>query len=142
MANFWGVHWPHATGSEVNRLVLDPTDNYTENPMAVVFEMFGEIMGGMKVKCSSSIKGVYDIAVLNEVTNELNIYLINKKQSATLSTGIVLKNHDIGIIKTTSFIEGSNKNGTLIELATSIENGNRLLLDLPKNSLTKVTIKL
>ena len=141
MANFWGVHWPHAAGSEVNRLVLDPTDNYTENPMAVVFEMFGEIMGGMKVKCSSSIKGVYDIAVFNEVNNELNIYLINKKQSATLSTGIVLKNHDIGIIKTTSFIEGSNKNGTLIELATSIENDNRLLLDLPKNSLTKVTIK-
>lgn len=142
MANFWGVHWPNATGNTVNRLVLDPTNNYSENAMATVFEMFGAAMGGTKVTCSSSINGVYDIAVLDETNNELIIYLINKKQSdETLSTGIDLKNYAIETIKATSFVKGNNGNGNLIDLATNVENGNRLILDLPKNSLTKVVLK-
>ena len=43
--------------------------------MATVFEMFGDAMGGMKVKCSSSLNGVYDIAILDEDNNELIILL-------------------------------------------------------------------
>jgi len=142
MANFWGVHWPSATGAAVNRLVFDPSDNYSENAMSTVFEMFGEAMGGIKVKCSSSINGVYDIAVLDEENNELIIYLINKKQSEeTLSTGIDLKNFDIGTIQATSFVEDANGNGKLIDLTSVVENENRLLIELPKNSLTKVVVK-
>lgn len=142
MANFWGVHWPNATGNTVNRLVLDPTNNYSENAMATVFEMFGAAMGETKVTCSSSINGVYDIAVLDETNNELIIYLINKKQTdETLSTGIDLKNYSVGTIKATSFVKGTNGNGKLIEITTKVENENRLIIDLPKNSLTKVVVK-
>jgi alpha-L-arabinofuranosidase len=142
MANFWGVHWPTATGNTVNRLVLDPSKNYSENAMATVFEMFGAAMGGTKVKCASLINGVYDIAVLDEVTNELIIYLINKKQSdESLSTGIDLKNYSVGSVKATSFVNDTNGNGKLIELSTTVENGNRLIIDLPKNSLTKIVVK-
>jgi len=142
MANFWGVHWPNATGNTVNRLVLDPTNNYSENAMGSVFEMFGAAMGGAKVKCASSINGVYDIAVFDAVNNELIIYLINKKQSEeTLSTGIDLNNYAIGTVKATSFVKGSNGNGKLIETIVNIENGNRLIIELPRNSLTKVVVK-
>ena len=142
MANFWGVHWPTATGNTVNRLVLDPSNNYSENAMATVFEMFGDAMGGMKVNCSSTINGVYDIAVLDEETNELIIYMINKKQTEeTLSTGIDINNYPIGTIEANSFVKGSNGNGELIEITTMVENGNRIIINLPKNSLTKVIIK-
>ena len=142
MANFWGVHWPNATGNTVNRLVLDPTNNYSENAMATIFEMFGTAMGGIKVKCSSLINGVYDIAIMDKVNNELIIYLINKKQSnETLSTGIDLKNYAIGTIEATSFVKGSNGNGKLVEITTKVENGNRLIIDLPKNSFTKIVVK-
>ncbi len=142
MANFWGVHWPTATGSAVNRLVLDPSNNYTENAMATVFEMFGDAMGGTKVTCSSSINGVYDIAVFDEVKNELLIYMINKKQSEeSLSTGIDLKNYNINTIEATSFVNDTNGNGKLIEITTKVENGTRIIINLPKNSLTKVVVK-
>ena len=73
---------------------------------------------------------------------ELIIYLINKKQSnETLSTGIDLKNYPYGAIKASSFVKGANGDGKLIEITTKVENENRLIIDLPKNSLTKVVIK-
>lgn len=142
MANFWGVHWPGADNMSKNRLLVDTENDYSENAITTVFEMFGDAMGGTKVRCSSLINGVYDIAILDEVNNELIIYLINKKQSdETLSTGIDLNNYPIGTIKATSFVSDTNGNGKLIETSTKVENGNRLIIDLPKNSLTKIVVK-
>lgn len=142
MACFWGLYWPHAEGNSVNRLILDPSHNYNENATATMFRMFADAMGGTKVKCGSTLKGAYDIAVLNQVNDELIIYVINKKQSGeTLSTGIDIKNYPLGSVTATSFTSGSDQNGELSSLLTSIENENRLIIDLPKNSLTKIVIK-
>ena len=142
MACFCGVHWPHAEGNSVNRLILDPSKNYDENAAATIFELFADAMGGTKVSCESTLKGVYDIAVLDDEKDQLIIYVINKKQSGeTLSTGIDLKNYPIGSVTASSFTSGTHQNGELSNLMTNIENENRLIIDLPKNSFTKIVIK-
>lgn len=142
MACFWGLYWPHAEGNSVNRLILDPSRNYDENASAKMFKMYADAMGGTKVSCSSSLDGVYDIAILDKVNNRLLIYIINKKQSReTLSTGIDLNNYSIGSVTTTTFTSGRDENGALSNLQTHIENDSRLLIDLPKNSLTKIVIR-
>ena len=142
MANLWGVHWPNAKGESKNRLILDTENNYSENAATTVFEMFGEAMGATRIECSSSLKGVYDIAVLDESNDQIIIYLINKKQAEeTLSTGVEVKNYAIGNIIATSFVKGSDANGSLTTITAKIESGNRIIIDLPKNSLTKLVVK-
>tara|TARA_R110002050_G_scaffold138576_4_gene262411 strand:- start:116 stop:772 length:657 start_codon:yes stop_codon:yes gene_type:complete len=143
MASFWGVQWPHSTGAAVNRYLVDPTNNYSPNPLVSVFEMFGDAMGGMQVKCSSLKTGVYDIAVLNEETNELYIYLLNKTQdSALLSAGVELKGVNVSEVIASSFVrdEANGDAAKISDVQVLVENGNRLVLDLPKNSLTKVVV--
>ncbi len=143
MASFWGVQWPHSTGAAVNRYLVDPTNNYSPNPLVSVFEMFGDAMGGMQVKCSSLKTGVYDIAVLNEETNELYIYLLNKTQdSALLSAGVELKGVNVSEVIASSFVrdEANGDAAKISDVQVLVENGNRLVLELPKNSLTKVVV--
>jgi hypothetical protein len=88
--------------------------------------MFGTALRGTKVECCSLTNGVYNIAVLDEVNNKLIIYLINKKQP--FLGGIELKNFAIDTIETTSFVNGTNGNGKLIEITTKDENRNQLIL--------------
>ena len=144
MANFWGVHWPNSSGAAVNRYLLDPTNNYSPNPLVSVFEMYGDAMGGMQVKCSSLKTGVYDVAVLNEDTNELYIYLLNKTQnSETLSTGVDLTGLNVTEVSARSFVrdEGNADSAKIVDVQVTVENGDRLVLELPKNSFTKVVVK-
>lgn len=141
MANFWGVHWPNAKGESKNRYILDTENNFSENTLATIFTMFGEAMGGTKVLCDSSIKGVYDIAVINESKNELIIYIVNKKQAyETLSTGIDLQNFSFDTVEAQSYVKDTDEKGELITTPVHIENGNRLILNLPKYSLTKIIV--
>lgn len=144
MANFWGVQWPQGEGSKaVNRYLFDPTDNMSVNPLSEVFEFYASAMGGEEVKCSSVISGVYDIAVVNEKKDELYIYIVNKQQDEEgLATGINLRNFDFNEYKVVSFIEdesnlGFSKN---VETPLSVENNERLMITLPKNSFTKITL--
>jgi len=143
MANFWGVHWPTETSSpSVNRYLLDPTDSYSENPAVKVFEMFGEAMGKMQVRCSSLINGVYDVAVWDNDKNQLIIYLLNKNPNEVpLSTGIDLKGISAKVVTANSLI--GSEDGTsseMIQTIASIESASRVKLSLPQNSLTKVVI--
>lgn len=142
MACFWGAYWPLSTGNTVNRYLLDPTDSYSENPTVKVFEMFADAMGGEQVDCRSLISGVYDIAVVDEAKNQLIIYLINKKQSGeTLSTGLKVKGFDISTVSANSFVNNIISGGHLVETEIKIEDGERLIIELPRNSLTKIIVK-
>lgn len=94
--------------------------------MTTIFEIFGTAKGGTKVKYSSLIKGAYDIAILDEVNNELFIRLTKSNK------GIDLKNFAIDTIETTSFVNSINGSGKLIEKTTKGEHGNQLILKLQR----------
>ena len=141
MACFWGLHWPNGEGSEVNRYVLDPTNDYKENAMATVFDLFVNAMGGTQVACDSDKNEVYDIAVIDKLNDKMYVYIVNKDQTyLRLSTGLQINNFEIGKIEAVSFVGDHNGDGELIEIDTHIENQNRIITNLPKNSLTRIVI--
>ncbi len=144
MACFWGMHWPQdAPIPAVNRYLLDPTDNFSLNPLASVFEMFSDAMGGNQVECISQIDGVYDIAVINEAGDEMYIYLLNKKQeNVTLSTGVEIKNFSFSEATATTFFKNpaDADKGILTNTNVKINKNNQLELSLFRNSLTKVVL--
>lgn len=141
MACFWGAYWPLAEGNAVNRYLLDPLDDYSKNPSVTMFELFADAMGAEQVECRSMINGVYDIAMVDTDRDQLIIYLINKKKTgATLSTGIKIKGYPIGTVNATSFVDDLITESHLTVTDVQMEE-ERLILDLPCNSLTKIVIK-
>ncbi|WP_430814936.1 hypothetical protein [Carboxylicivirga sp. RSCT41] len=143
MACFWGAYWPlvEQGTNTVNRYLLDPTNDYSQNPSVTMFELFADAMGTEQVECRSMISDVYDIAMQDDVNDQLIIYVLNKKNSGeSLPTGIKIKGYEIGTVNATSFVDIPEAENHLATTDVNVEE-DRLILHLPQNSLTKIVVK-